>query len=88
MKSEKSIKCFSINVFISGAIASDLMNRFDLDSDNLVTMEELEQAGCTVKNSMFKAADRNDNGSLSKKELRKSRDYLLTRKRCPKTAAS
>jgi hypothetical protein len=51
-------------------------------------MEELEQAGCTVKNSMFKAADRNDNGSLSKKELRKSRDYLLTRKRCPKTAAS
>ena len=72
----------------SGAIANDLMKRFDLDSNDLVTKEELEQAGCTVKNSMFKAADKNKNGSLSKKELKRSRDYLLVRKRCPKSTAS
>ena len=85
---KKVLSVLVLTFLSSGAIASDLMKIFDLDSDNLVTMEELEQAGCTVKNSMFKAADRNDNGSLSKKELTKSRDYLLTRKRCPKTAAS
>ena len=85
-KVNKVLSILVLTFLSNGASAGDLMKRFDLDSNDLVTMEELEQAGCTVKNSMFKAADRNKDGTLSKKELRKSRDYLLTRKRCPKTA--
>ena len=81
----KVLSILVLTFLSNGASAGDLMKRFDLDSNDLVTMEELEQAGCTVKNSMFKAAGRNKDGTLSKKELRKSRDYLVTRKRCPKT---
>jgi hypothetical protein len=41
---KKVLSVLVLTFLSSGAIASDLMNRFDLDSDNLVTMEELEQA--------------------------------------------
>jgi len=60
----KALSILVLTVLSSGAIANDLMKIFDLDSNKLVTKEALEQAGCTVKNSMFRAADKNKNGSL------------------------
>ena len=45
--------------------------------------EELLEAGCTVKNGLFNAADKNNDGKLSKKELRKASEYIV-RHRCPR----
>jgi len=60
----KALSILVLTFLSSGAIANDLMKIFDLDSNNLVTKKALEQAGCTVKKSMFRAADKNKNGSL------------------------
>lgn len=48
-KVNKVLSILVLTFLSSGAIASDLMKRFDLDSNDLVTMVELEQAGCTIK---------------------------------------
>ena len=67
----------------SGASAGHpLIDRYDLDSDGLVTAEELTQAGCSVKESRFKAADINGDGFLTKKEVLKAKNYLVTPKQC------
>jgi Ca2+-binding EF-hand superfamily protein len=67
----------------SGASAGHpLMDRFDLDSDGTVTVEELNKAGCSVKESRYKAADKNSDGSLSKKEFLKAKNYLVTSRQC------
>ena len=72
----------------SSALADYLMDKYDLDSDKMVTVTELEQAGCSVKISLFNTADKNKDGALSKKEMRRAKHYLVTRKRCPgKTSA-
>ena len=60
----KALSILVLTFLSSGAIANDLMKIFDLDSNNLVTKKALEQAGCTVKKSMFRAADKNKNGYL------------------------
>ena len=51
----------------SSAFADYLMDKYDLDSDKMVTVTELEQAGCSVKISLFNTADKNKDGALSKK---------------------
>ena len=72
----------------SSALADYLMDKYDLDSNKMVTVAELKQAGCSVKTSLFNTADKNKDGSLSKKEMRRAKHYLVTRKRCPgKTSA-
>jgi hypothetical protein len=67
----------------SSVFADYLMDKYDLDSDKMVTVAELEQAGCSIKRSLFNTADKNKDGVLSKKEIRRAKHYLVTRKRCP-----
>lgn len=65
------------------AYADWRMERFDLDGDNLISVEELKACGCTVKQSLFNAADKNRDSFLDKKEIRKASEYII-RRRCPK----
>ena len=70
--------------FVTNAYADDWrMRKFDLDSDGFVVPSELSQMGCVVKPGLFKHADKNNDGKLSKGELRKSSEYMI-RHRCPK----
>ena len=82
MKKILSIAIFSF--FISNVSAEDWrMEKFDMNQDGFVIKEELLEAGCTVKNGLFKAADKNNDGKLSKGELRKASEYIV-RHRCPR----
>lgn len=65
------------------AFADWRMERFDLDVNGFVTPEELKVAGCSVRPGLFLAADKNKDGQLSKKELRKASTYIV-RRHCPK----
>ncbi len=71
-------------LFATESFADDWrMRKFDMNMDGFVTKEELIFNGCVVKNSLFKYADKNDDGKLSKKELRKATNYMV-RNRCPR----
>ena len=72
-----------LGLFVSNAHADWRMEKFDINQDGFVIKEELLEAGCTVKNGLFKAADKNNDGKLSKKELRKASEYIV-RHRCPR----
>jgi hypothetical protein len=65
------------------AYADWRMERFDLDGDKLISKAELKAAGCTVKNGLFKAADKNKDSYLDKKEARIASQYIF-RSNCPK----
>lgn len=70
--------------FISNAFADDWrMRKFDADQDGFVIVAELKGAGCVVKPGLFKHADKNKDGKLSKGELRKASEYMI-RNRCPR----
>lgn len=70
--------------FVSNAFADDWrMRKFDMNSDGFVTVAELKECGCTVNPGLFKAADKNSDGVLSKRELRKASEYII-RRRCPR----
>ena len=80
----KKIMIAMIACFIAiPAYADWRMERFDLDGDNLISVEELKACGCTVKKSLFNAADKNRDSFLDKKEIRKASEYII-RRRCPK----
>lgn len=71
-------------LFATESFADDWrMRKFDMNMDGFVTKEELIFNGCVVKNGLFKYADKNDDGKLSKKELRKATNYMV-RNRCPR----
>ena len=72
-----------LGLFVSTAHADWRMDRFDADKDGFVVEAELLEAGCVVRPGLFKAADKNRDGKLSKKELRKATEYIV-RRRCPK----
>jgi len=72
-----------LGLFVSNAHADWRMEKFDINQDGFVIKEELLEAGCTVKNGLFNAADKNNDGKLSKKELRKASEYIV-RHRCPR----
>lgn len=80
-------KLFAIAVccmFVGNVFADDWrMKKYDLNSDGSVTHEELLEKGCKLRASLFKHADKNLDGGLSKKELRTASTYVLNR--CPKT---
>ena len=65
------------------AYADWRMERYDLDGDNLISVEELKANGCRVKQSLFNAADKNKDSFLDKKEIRKASEYII-RRNCPK----
>ena len=72
-----------LGLFVSNAHADWRMEKFDINQDGFVIKEELLEAGCTVKNGLFKVADKNNDGKLSKGELRKASEYIV-RHRCPR----
>lgn len=72
-----------LGLFVSNAHADWRMEKFDMNQDGFVVKEELLEAGCTVKNGLFNAADKNNDGKLSKAELRKASEYIV-RHRCPR----
>lgn len=73
-----------LGLFASDAFADDWrMRKFDINQDGFVEVSELKSQGCTVKMGLFNAADKNDDGKLSKGELRKASEYIV-RRRCPR----
>ena len=73
-----------LGLFVSDAFADDWrMRKFDADQDGFVIVAELKGAGCVVKPGLFKHADKNKDGKLSKGELRKASEYMI-RNRCPR----
>ena len=73
-----------LGLFASDAFADDWrMRKFDVNQDGFVMASELKAKGCTVKMGLFNTADKNDDGKLSKVELRKASEYIV-RRRCPK----
>jgi hypothetical protein len=48
---------------------TELFTRIDTDTNGQVALAELEKTGCRVDKKLFKYADENRNGSLSKKEF-------------------
>ena len=71
-------------LFATDTFADDWrMRKFDMNMDGFVTKEELLYHGCNVKEGLFNYADKNDDGKLSKKELRKATNYMV-RNRCPR----
>ena len=59
------------------------MRKFDANEDGFVVASELKAQGCEVRPILFKHADKNNDGKLSKGELRKASEYMI-RNRCPK----
>ena len=73
-----------LGLFVTDAFADDWrMRKFDADSDGFVVVSELKAKGCTVKKGLFKYADKNKDGKLSKKELRNASNYMVKSK-CPR----
>lgn len=67
-------------LFVNDAFADDWrMKRFDLDSNGFVTVSELEALDCPVNRGLWKQADKDGNGVLNAKELRKSSMYIINR---------
>jgi len=73
-----------LGLFASDAFADDWrMRKFDANQDGFVVVSELKAKGCEVRMGLFNASDKNDDGKLSKKELRKASEYII-RSRCPR----
>ena len=71
-------------LFATDTFADDWrMRKFDMNMDGFITKEELIFNGCVVKEGLFNYADKNDDGKLSKKEIRKATNYMV-RNRCPR----
>lgn len=74
-----------LGLFASDAFADDWrMRKFDANQDGFVVVSELKAKGCEVRIGLFNAADKNDDGKLSKKELRVASEYIVKR-RCPRS---
>ena len=65
------------------AYADWRMERFDLNGDKLISLEELKASECAVKKGLWKHADKNKDGFLNVKEARNASEYIF-RANCPK----
>lgn len=75
---------FTLMFFATDSFADDWrMRKFDMNMDGFVEKEELLMNGCVVKAGLWKHADKNKDGKLSKNELRKASEYII-RNRCPR----
>ena len=70
-------------VSTSSVYADWRMERFDLNEDGFIEKREMSLGGCTIKKGLFKAADKNHDGKLTKGEARKATGYLFNKRRCP-----
>ena len=59
------------------------MNKFDVNGDNLLEISEIRTI-CSIKDSIFDAADKNDDGILSVREARDGQNYLFRSMSCRK----
>tara|TARA_B100000073_G_scaffold153271_1_gene126545 strand:+ start:332 stop:583 length:252 start_codon:yes stop_codon:yes gene_type:complete len=81
---KKLFAVMTLSFFVSDAFADDWrMRKFDANEDGFVVVSELKSKGCVVKPGLFKHADKNKDGKLSKAELRKATEYMI-RNRCPR----
>tara|TARA_B100000927_G_C16442960_1_gene460560 strand:+ start:120 stop:371 length:252 start_codon:yes stop_codon:yes gene_type:complete len=81
---KKLFAMITLSFFVTDAFADDWrMRKFDANQDGFVVASELKAQGCTVRPGLFKHADKNKDGKLSKVELRRSTEYMI-RNRCPK----
>ena len=62
----------------STAIAADRVATYDFDKDGKVSFEDLNRY-CDVSESLFKKADKNNDGILSEAEMRTAKEYLFSR---------
>ena len=80
---KKLLSIAVLSLFVTDAFADDWrMRKFDVNQDGFVVVNELKSQGCEVRVGLFNAADKNNDGKLSKKELRKASEYII-RRRCP-----
>ena len=59
------------------------MNKFDSNGDNILELSEIRSI-CSIKDSIFDAADKNDDGILSVREARDGQNYLFRSMSCRK----
>lgn len=75
----------TLSLFVTDAFADDWrMRKFDTNQDGFVMVDELKAQGCTVRMGLFNNADKNNDGKLSQKELRKASEYIV-RSKCPRS---
>jgi Ca2+-binding EF-hand superfamily protein len=63
------------------AMAQDRVSKFDKNGDAKVDFAELSNE-CKVTKGLFEAADKNEDGVLSNKEMREGKAYLF--RKCKK----
>ena len=78
-------KLIAILLLVStpNAFADWRMERFDLNEDGFIQKREISLSGCTIKKGLFKAADKNSDGKLTRGEAKRATGYLFNRRRCP-----
>tara|TARA_R100001082_G_scaffold60670_1_gene33737 strand:+ start:419 stop:685 length:267 start_codon:yes stop_codon:yes gene_type:complete len=59
------------------------MNKFDVNGDKILEISEIRSI-CAIKDSIFAAADKNKDGTLSVREARDGQNYLFRSISCRK----
>ena len=57
----------------SSAVADDRMAKFDSNGDGKISQEEIRVQGCELNLSLFNIADKDKDGFLNPREVRKAR---------------
>jgi len=71
-------------MFVAAPVmAQDRVSQYDFDQDGKVSFEDLNRF-CSVTETLFVKADKNDDGYLSNTEMRTAKAYLFAR--CEKIA--
>ena len=80
----KVLTAIVLSLFMTDAFADDWrMRKFDFNGDELISKIELDAVGCKVSKSLYKKADKDNDGHLNKKEARAASNYIF-RSNCPK----
>jgi hypothetical protein len=79
----KAVTALVACVIATPAFADWRMERFDINRDSLISVNELKASGCVVKKHLFDHADKNRDSFLDRKEAKKASEYVMKSK-CPK----
>lgn len=80
---KKAITALVACVIATPVTADWRMERFDINGDNLISVNELKASGCVVKKHLFEHADKNRDSFLNKKEAKRASEYIIKSK-CPR----